>query len=360
MKTIFYIFLLFHLSFGLSAQTSLTFSNNGLVIGDSYTFREIQFPDPGNGGSNQIWDFSDIQYTGKSQVSNMQSAADQKLVGAANYNLSLSENGYDFFMNTTATSLEECGYENAASKLTLAYSDPVVKMKYPFSYGDQFSDHFIAVAYCNDNESNKIDFFGDHVVTADGYGTLILPDGIIQNTLRIKSVKKGLQINMCGMTNVNITKYSWFATGYRYPLVSLTIAENQTVGGGLLITKLAYTNTQQQSLIKSGSLAGINISPKSVNQATTIGKSEVSVTLSPNPFIDKLTYTYSLSESMPVSIELYSMAGKNIGWLFNTRTQPVGLHTGELNPMMYSLTSGVYFLRFTFDKQVVIRKVIKN
>ena len=358
MKTIFYTFLLFLLSFGLYAQTSLTFSNNTLVAGDSYTFREIQFPDPGNGGSNQIWDFSGIQYTGKSQVSNMQNAAEQKLTGAANYNLSLNENGYDFFMNTTATSLEECGYENTALKLTLAYSDPVVKMKYPFSYGDQFSDHFIAIAYYNDNETNKIDFFGDHVVTADGYGTLILPDGIIQNTLRVKSVKKGLQINMCGMTDVNVTKYSWFATGYRYPLVSLTISENQAVGGALQITKLAFTNTQQ-SQIKSGSLTGTNVSPKSVDPATPLTKPEVSVTLSPNPFIDKLTYSYSLTEPLPVSIELYSTAGKNIGWLFNTRTQPVGLHTGELNSMMYSLTSGVYFIRFTFDKQVIIHKVVK-
>ena len=101
--------------------------------------------------------------------------------------------------------------------MNLVYSDPVVKMKYPFSYGEQFIDHFIGVAYVN--ETSRIDFFGDNSVSADAYGTLILPDRIIENALRVKSVKKGLQINMCGTADVNIVKYSWYASGYRYPCV---------------------------------------------------------------------------------------------------------------------------------------------
>jgi len=357
MKTIFYTFLLFFLPTVLFAQTSLTFSNNGLVVGDSYTFREIQFPDPGNSGSKQIWDFTGIQYTGKSQISNMQSAADPKLAGAADYNLSLSENGYDFFMNANANMVEECGYENTSLKMTLAYSDPVVKMKYPFSYGEQFSDHFIGVAFYN--ETSKIDFFGDHVVTADGYGTLILPDGIFENTLRVKSVKKGLQINMCGMTDVNVTKYNWYVSGFRYPVMSLTIAENQPNGGTLQITKMAFTNTQQQNQIKSSSLTETKVSASQATSDNKVIKQDVTVTISPNPFVDKLNYNYFLSEPMPVSLELYSVTGKGNGWLVKSQIQPVGLHTGELNAVMYSLSQGVYFLRFTFDKQVVICKVVK-
>ena len=50
---------------GLTAQTVITYSNNGLIPGDSYNFKEIQFPDPGSAGPNQIWDFSKVQFTGK-------------------------------------------------------------------------------------------------------------------------------------------------------------------------------------------------------------------------------------------------------------------------------------------------------
>jgi hypothetical protein len=338
------------------AQTSLSLSENGLLIGDSYTYREIQFPDPGSAGSKQVWDFSGTQYTGKSQVTNMQGASDQKLPGASGYNLSLTENGYDFFLNATSAALEECGYVNESLKLTLAYSDPVIKMKYPFSYGDQFSDHFIGIATYS--ETNKIDFFGDHSVTADGYGTLILPDLITDNVLRIKSVKKGLQINMCGMTEINVVKYSWFGPGYRYPLLSLTIAENQVVGGALQISRLAFTNTQQLQ-VKSGSLADTKVSVRQSDPDNLRIKSAIAVSLSPNPFTDKLTYSYSLNEPLPVSIELYTVTGKNSGWLVKNQLQIEGLHTGEFRSMMYNLAPGVYFLRFTFDKQIVIRKIVK-
>lgn len=340
----------------VSAQTSLTYLNNALVAGDSYTFREIQCPDPGNAGSKQIWDFSDIQYTGKTQVSNLQSATAQKLSGAGDFNLLINENGYDYFMKTYLGGMDECGYENTSLKLTMAYSDPVVKMRYPFSFGDQFSDHFIGIAWYS--ETSKIDFFGDHLVNADAYGTLILPDGIIENTLRVKSVKKGLQVNMCGMTDINIVKYSWYAAGYRYPVLSLTIAQTQASGATPQITKTAFTNTRQYQT-KSTPVAGTNVSVKLADPAKEIAKPEVKVSLSPNPFTDKLTYNYYLSEPMAVSVELFSITGKNNGWLVKNQTQRIGLHTGELDAVIYGLSQGVHFLRFAFDKQVVILKIVK-
>jgi len=163
---------------------------------------------------------------------------------------------------------------------------------------------------------------------------------------------------MCGMTEINVVKYSWFGPGYRYPLLSVTIAENQVVGGALQISKLAFTNTQQRQ-VKSGSLTGTNVSVQQSDPDNLRIKSAIAVTLSPNPFIDKLTYSYSLNEPVPVSVELYTVTGKNSGWLVKNQLQSEGLHTGELHSLMYNLAPGVYFLRFTFDKQVIIRKVVK-
>ena len=355
MKTILIASVLIILSIGLRAQTTLTYANNALTIGDSYNFQEIQFPDPGSAGPNQIWDFSKIQFTGKSPVGTMQSPAIPKMDGIADYNLSLLENGYDYFLNSSETRLEELGYVNNDLKITLKYSDPVIKMQYPFSYGGQFTDHFIGIA--NASEINKIDFFGDNTVSADGFGTLILPDRIIENSLRVKSVKTGLQVNMCGTADVNIVKYNWYAAGYRYPVLSLTITENRPSIGAVQIIKTAFTNTQQPN-------KNITISGNKTVASTTVPSSqnlkpEVSVSISPNPFTDKLNYSYFLNEPLKVSIELYSMGGKNISWLVKDQVQPVGMQTGELVAAMYNLTSGVYFIRFTFDKQVVIQKVVK-
>ena len=319
------------------------------MVGDSFTYQEIQFTDPGNTGPNQIWDFSKVQFTGKNPVSAIQTANLPRMEGAGDYNLSLLENGYDYFMNSSENGLEEHGYSNPDLKLTLKYSDPVVKMKYPFAYGAQFTDHFIGIAYYS--ETNTIDFFGDNVVSADAFGTLILPDRVIDNTLRVKSTKTGLQVNMCGTTNISITKYNWYATGYRYPVVSISIVENTPSVGAAQIIKTAYLTTQQPT--KSGSTGGTNIASKLIENPP------VSVSISPNPFTDQLTYNYFLNEQMSVSIELYNISGKNMAWIVKEQQQPLGLQTGEVIASRYGLTPGVYFLRFTFDKQVVISKIVK-
>ena len=349
MKTLTVISFFIFFSSVLSAQTSLTFEKNGLISGDSFTFREIQFPDPGKAGRNQVWDYSNIKYTGKSPVGTLQNAPAQKISGVGTYNLLLSDNGYDYFMNSSPNKLEELGYINNDLKITLSYSDPVIKMKYPFSYGEQFSDHFIGAAMVN--ETSRIDFFGDCTVSADAYGTLILPDRVIDNALRVTATKKGLQINMCGTADVNIVKYSWFVSGYRYPVLTASIIENSNNGGAPVITKSAFTNTlqlpEQNATLKSATIAN-----QSVAQ-------DVIVTISPNPFNDQLTFNYSLPEQRSVSIELYDTSGKQSGWLVKSENQSEGLHTGELKATTFGLTPGIYFLRFAFDQQVVIRKIVK-
>ncbi len=349
MKTTFLTSVFTFVSVGLFAQTSLTYENNALQTDNSYTFNEIQSPEPGNAGSNQIWDFSSVQQIGKSLVSSLQDAPVSKVAGAGNYNLSLVENGYDYFMKSSGNQLEELGYVNTEKKLILIYSDPVVKMKYPFSYGDQFTDHFIGVAKYS--ETNTIDFFGDNWVAADGYGTLIMPDQILDNALRVKSVKTGLQVNMCGTTDVKIIKYAWYAPGYRYPVMSISTIENKYSTGTTEIIKSAFTNTQQL-IEKSAPVA-------SLNQVKQTELPNVEVILSPNPFNDKLTFAYFLPALMPVSVELYDMAGKHNGWLTKNQSQEIGLHNGELDAVTYHLTPGVYFMRFAFDRQVIIRKIVK-
>ena len=348
MKNILLACILLFVSIGLFAQTSLTYKNNALLPGDASNYREVQFVDPGNAGPNQVWDFSKIQYKGKDAASTIQPASMQKVSGAGDYNLLLNENGYDYFMNSTEARLEERGYTSQEKKMTLTYSVPVVKMKYPFFYGDQFTAPFTGVAFFS--ETNRIDFGGDMTVSADAYGTLVLPEMTVPNTLRVKSVKKGLQISMCGSTEINIVKYSWFAAGYRYPLMSINIIENRYRGGNPDITKTAYTNTQQHL---EGSTAG----------AATTGKqaelSDVSVMLFPNPFSENLSYNYFLRKQLPVSIELYDMSGKYSLHILKNQVQTEGLHTGDLDAVANGLAPGVYYIRFTFDKQVVVNKIVK-
>ena len=340
---------------GLFAQTSLTFKNNGLTIGHSYTSQEIQYLDPGNAGANQTWDFTNVVFAGKSLTSTLLIPPVQKPTGILNDNILLNDNGYDYFMSSSENKLEELGYINKVQKINLAYSDPVLKMKYPFDYGSAFSDHFIGVAFAND--TNRIDFFGDCFVTADAYGTLILPDRILENVLRVKSVKKGIQINMCGKVDLNIVKYSWYADGYRYPVFTTNVIGISYYEGATTFTSSAYINTQQQN--EKAAIVGLNLTGKLVGLGIPVENQGIKVSISPNPFKDNLTYSFTLGKAMDVSVELYDMAGKHIAWHLKNQTKPEGLHSGELGPLTNNLPTGVYFIRFIFDNQSVIRKVIK-
>jgi hypothetical protein len=220
-------------------------------------------------------------------------------------------------------------------------------MQYPFSYGQQFSDPFAGVAWYN--EASKIELDGMISVKADAFGTLILPDRILKNALRVKSAKQSLQTSMCGSVQSTITKYSWFVPGYRYPVMTITTTENSYSGKEPVVVKSAWVNLDQQMF---GAIAGT----ESLGQAET---AENSVIVYPNPFSEQVTYNYFLRKQVPVTVELYDMSGK-----FNLRIekramQQEGLHTGTIDATIHSLNPGVYYLRFMFDKQVVVSKIVK-
>ena len=80
---------------------------------------------------------------------------------------------------------------------------------------------------------------------------------------------------MCGSTEISISRYSWYAPGFRYPVMTISIVENRYRGGVPEITKTAFVNTQQQ---RDGSAIA------SVNQGSQVETSDVSVILFPNPF----------------------------------------------------------------------------
>jgi hypothetical protein len=351
MRTKIFALLLLLLPVGLAGQTSLTFQNNSLRMNDSNNYQEIQFTEPGTSGPNQEWDFSRMQFTDKNQCSAIQFPSIQKMAGITACNLLLAENGYQYFLNSSEKILEEAGYVNNDLKLSLVYNDPVVKMKYPFAYGNQYTDHFEGFALFDG--TSKIDIAGDYTVSADSYGTLILPDRVIKDVLRVKSVKSGQQNNVCGATDFCNTRYSWFAAGYRYPLLNLNIIETRSNGAPTVVTKTANYNIQQL-YEKKGAFGAI-----AQSIPAKVPSSEIEVVISPNPFEDRLTYSYSLPESMDVSIDLYEMSGKTIGWIFKNQAQGSGLHNGEFFASRFGLVSGVYFMRFTFNKQIVIMRIVK-
>ena len=156
---------------------------------------------------------------------------------------------------------------------------------------------------------------------------------------------------MCASTVSNSVKYAWYAPGMRYPVIVISNMEYQASNQVPTVTKAALVNLEQ--LNENDALAGTN------ELQSETGKTDVSVILFPNPFSEKTTYNYFLRKQLPVTIELFDMTGNNRLQLVKNQIQSEGLHTGDVDGMANGLTPGIYYLRFTFDKKVVISKIVK-
>jgi len=324
------------------SQVTLSYEKNAFLKGDSICSREIAFVEAGESGPFKVWDFSKIQFTGNSPVSFVPTGTPQEKLNVSNFNLKLDEFGYEYYFNITQSQMEEVAL--TIKGISLVYTDPIIKLKYPFIYGQNYTDKFAGLATYPDGRTNDIS--GDYSVTADAYGTLILPDGIFNNALRLKIEKNSIQVNSCGPTESRSIRYVWFVPQIRYSVLSTNVTEIRSPGREPRITRTAFVNQQKKKT---------NI----LNAQSYGNNTEVSTVAYPSPFNKILYYQYFLPKQMPVSIELLTMEGKNNITIVKNVLQSEGLHTGEIDGSVYVLNPGVYFLRYTFDKKVIVSKVVK-
>jgi hypothetical protein len=79
----------------------------------------------------------------------------------------------------------------------------------------------------------------------------------------------------------------------------------------------------------------------------------------PNPFASSATYRYFLKKPAVVTLELFDITGKSISRIISRQNQQDGIHEGSLEAYPLGLTPGIYYARFTFDRQVVVAKMVK-
>jgi hypothetical protein len=221
-------------------------------------------------------------------------------------------------------------------------------MKFPLVYGQRFSDPFEGVAW--QNETSRIDIAGTYAVTADAFGTLILPDRILKNTLRVRSEKRSLQIGVCGSSQASMVRYTWYAPGCRYPVMMISTTESRYGIKDPVITKHAWVNLEQPA-------AGRTTAASDPSMAKN--ESDHAVIVYPNPFTGMVTYNYFLRQQVPVMVELYDISGRFNLVAERKQQKAEGLHTGTIDATLNGLTPGVYYLRFTFDRQVEVHKIVK-
>jgi len=328
----------------LSAQTVLTFDNNGLRQGDTINTQEIEYVQPGSAGESQVWDFSNVKLTGKVNTTVMPADATGRTGGTADYNLVMKEDDRNYYMSLDENAYVEKGF--TTGNTSIIYSDPIIRLKFPFAFGQTFTDKYLGDAIYSSN--TIIPITGDYTVTADATGTLILPGMIIRNVLRLKVEKNAFQVNPCSITESTITRYFWYAPGARYPVMGTSYTEHKTTSKEPQVIKTSFINPQDAGLQL---VTGDNVYPNRV--------ADYSVVTYPNPFQEKLEYVYLLHKPVKVTVELLDLSGKELSVIESRAMQAEGLHFGQVDSFRENLSMGVYYLRFTFGNETYVSKVVK-
>jgi hypothetical protein len=271
--------------------------------------------EPGNGGSNQYWDFSDILIQTDMQMSNYvspESTGVDDLFGAAT--VAGDNDGSYSFMTVATQSFEDLGSASDDGTV-LHYVNPIKRAQFPMQLGTSYTDEFSGTYFMEGVQYGSS--YGTVTSEVDGEGTLEINDRIYHNCLRVHNVDTMyMQYDMYESTWV-LNWYTWFAEGIKFPVMEYVVYEVTSMLGTTIDYALSVTAAEP----------------------VTVGVSDQSnapvVAIYPNPCNDQLNL-----KNISGAIEIRDLAGRVV-----MRENVLG--TAALNVEM--LSEGAYILRY-FDE----------
>lgn len=207
-----------------SQSPTLTAANSNPVVGEVINGEAINYTNPGSGGASQTWDFSALVALGAQTFSYVNpsttvNAASFPSATIATTSAATTTNNY---YSTSATDFSIEGYDyGAPTNLTEPYSNAEKVLTYPFTMGSNFMDDYYGTYTSGANTINRT---GTNAVAADGYGTLILPWGTLNNVLRVVSVDDYADSTSTGMpfSHFTFNIFNWYYPGVHNAVLSLT------------------------------------------------------------------------------------------------------------------------------------------
>lgn len=330
----------------LLSQTVLT-NNINFSIGDTYRYNgyeEVTNIEPGPGGANQNWDFSQvtgplfIEGDGNICVEPSSSVfGDSAAVSDANIcirNIDEEISPYQYYnCKNSSQELLAMGFVSGSNSSFGTYTDILTAHEFPFAYGDSFNDTWELLTYHIDFGYYMMRDSSTVLVEADAYGTVVTPTGTYQNALRIKRTtvmyswfrwEEGGEWNPSGpYTDID---YEWYAPDIKVPVMIITEFDG-------------FTDYSVRYMVEYNSTTGI------------LAEDANTMEVFPNPTSDKLT----IKTKTPIeTLDLYSITGE---LLFSNH------HPSQLQQAieMSSYSKGVYFIKIKYeDDTYVTQRIIKN
>ena len=351
MKKFYSVAALLFAATSIFAQSKITYSQNGLNIGDVRPMIQIDHLDQGNGGANQYWDFSsakEVKSMTIAQNENVATAIGNLDLTSRNTLLACDEGGEKTtYFEITPSEKKYWGLKTGG--VTISFNEPIVDLKFPFSYLESVSGTMDGT-YSDMVSSNSIT--GTYSTTADAWGTLVLPDGKqYENVLRVKVEKNYLQPSGNSNYTIHTIRYQYFAPGLRYPV--LIVLENDVKSdcncacGNYNTTSAFYLPASDNKVVDNV------VAEAKVGSALN----HVSVNVVPNPVSDNMTALVNSSIEDEAEISVLDAAGrviKDFGkYNLISGKNSVSLQVNDLIP-------GNYFLRVNVGGVNYAKSIIKK
>lgn len=222
---LYYILAAYIATQGAEAQPVLT-QNNHFAVPEGLRYTRYRCDTTnvfaGVGGENVLWDFSSITLapTFIDAGTYVPPGLTQYSSFFAGTNLAeVFSNNQTFYYADNADSISLLGYVTVSgtSISQVNYTDALTLMRYPLTYGNTFSDN------ATRNYGN-INGTATYNVNADGYGTIVLPNGIFNNVLRIHTQAQFNDLASTGaFFNLQDDLYEWYDGMHPKPLLSIRI-----------------------------------------------------------------------------------------------------------------------------------------
>ncbi len=321
-----FCFLLF--PFLIFSQPTLTSWDVNPVAGEVVTLH-IADPsgfNPGNGGANVTWNFSTLASTATSGFYYVEASLTPYgyLFPQANLGQNLGNNTYGYYQVNWAGIAYCGGYSSDGPSI---YTDPENLMIFPFSYTSYMTDYFAASFVSGGNHYIRK---GTVNSNGDGYGTLILPWGTVNNVLRVHSLENYSDSTTSGITYCTADNYYWYKGGTHHPVVTY----RNLITGIASVETLTYLDP-----VCVGMVPGTDIK---------------SALVFPNPASDRLHLDFDTKPGQVYRISMTALSGEEC-LLQSVTPNPDGPVQLELD--LAQLASGLYLLRIESGRELMVRKV---
>lgn len=314
------------------AQPVLTATGINPIIGTTFSYTSTSFFNQGAAGASQTWNFGSITGTAGNPSVCVAPSSTPQGANFPNANISFNSGGSGTYAYQKTSSSAYQNYGNVTSTgVIMPFSNPEDLLRFPFTFNNTYTDPW-AVSFVNGGYTWYRT--GTTTVTADGYGTLIIPSGTINNVTRIHFVQVYQDsVDLGGFPYIityNNDEYMWYADGTHTAIAAsytLTTSGSSSSSGGFYLT-----NT-----------VGVN----------DINKFISAYDIYPNPASDQIKLDFTLSQNKNVEVRLFNSLGEKLD-VFERKNGIQGLNTIQMD--ISTLPKGIYFAQILLEGNIAQTK----